>query len=72
MVQDMAIDPDAIREDIVTAPKRVTNAAGETVENFTPSERLAALEEATSSKPKRPPFATTRTIAPAAVGPRGN
>ncbi len=67
---NMAVDPDQVIEDAINAPKRVTNAAGETVESKPADEILTLLNLASGRRPKRPPFAVTRAIPPDTVGPR--
>lgn len=65
----MAIDPDQILENALSAPKSVTNAAGERVDGPTAQETIALLEYAAGRSKRRLPFAVTRAIPGDTVGP---
>lgn len=67
----MAIDIDQVLEDLITGPKSVTNAAGETVVARSADEIVILLDRA-RRRPGRPPFAITTAIPPGAVGPNNS
>lgn len=67
----MAIDIEQTITDAITAPKSVTNAAGETFVGQSAADIIALIDRLAAQKSKkRPPFWVTRAVPPGTVGPR--